>query len=92
MCMLRAVILFFMFCFFLWILPLGVFISPANEKMACDGQRAICLCSHAQSTVKGNSMEGFGLKTISGGHKEEASSGGGSGHPYLAAHLPAQDA
>jgi len=32
--------------FFIWILPLGVFITPEQEAQACNGQRAICLCSH----------------------------------------------
>lgn len=32
--------------FFIWILPLGAFIKPEHEKTACNGQRAICLCSH----------------------------------------------
>ncbi len=32
--------------FFLWLLPLGIFIKPAQEKIACGGKRAICLCSH----------------------------------------------
>ena len=40
--------------FFIWILPLGVFIKPENEKKACNGQRAICLCRHliAEKTVE----------------------------------------
>lgn len=32
--------------FFIWILPLGVFIKPSQEKKICGGQRAICMCSH----------------------------------------------
>ncbi|MCA9408094.1 MAG: hypothetical protein KC733_05355, partial [Candidatus Omnitrophica bacterium] len=32
--------------FFIWILPLGAFIKPNQEKKACHGRRAICLCSH----------------------------------------------
>jgi hypothetical protein len=32
--------------FILWILPLGIFIAPSKEKLFCDGQRAICMCSH----------------------------------------------
>jgi len=32
--------------FFAWLLPLGVFITPSQEKIACGGKRAICLCSH----------------------------------------------
>lgn len=32
--------------FLLWIIPLGVFIKPVNEKELCGGKRAICLCTH----------------------------------------------
>ena len=31
--------------FFLWIIPLGVFIKTSQEGKICGGQRAICLCS-----------------------------------------------
>lgn len=33
--------------FFIWIMPLGFLIRPAQEKAVCNGQRAICMCSHA---------------------------------------------
>jgi hypothetical protein len=32
------------FSFTLWIMPLGIFIKPSQQKLACDGQRAICMC------------------------------------------------
>lgn len=32
--------------FLVWILPLGTFIKPEKEKLACNGKRAICLCRH----------------------------------------------
>jgi len=38
--------------FLAWILPLGVFIAPSKEKMFCDGQRAICMCSHMAAKHK----------------------------------------
>jgi hypothetical protein len=77
--------------FFIWILPLGFFIKPYQEKVACGGQRAICLCSNMQAKVKSNPIEGFGLKANSSSNKETNASGGGTGHYYLAAHLPIQD-
>jgi hypothetical protein len=73
--------------FFIWILPLGIFIKPSQEKIACGGQRAICLCSHAQSKVKSNAMEAYGLKNNSNNNKESNASGGAAGHYYLAAYL-----
>ena len=44
--------------FFVWILPLGVFIRPEKEKETCDGQRAICLCTHliAHTTTNGKTL------------------------------------
>lgn len=33
-----------LFC--VWIIPLGAFIKPKDEKKACNGRRAICLCTH----------------------------------------------
>ncbi len=76
--------------FFIWILPLGIFIKPSQEKIACDGQRAICLCSHAKSKIKSSPIEGYGLKSNSNTSKESNASGG-AGHYYLAAHLPIQN-
>lgn len=63
--------------FFIWILPLGAFIRPDQEKKACNGQRGICLCSHAKARVKAS---GKILLTKSTGapHKEENGSGGGN--------------
>lgn len=29
-----------------WVLPLGAFFKPEQEKTACNGERAICLCTH----------------------------------------------
>ena len=40
----KIIILIFIISFILWILPLGFFIKPSQEKFACDGQRAICMC------------------------------------------------
>ena len=32
-------------CLFSWLLPLGAFIKPSQEKTACDGQRPFHMCS-----------------------------------------------
>jgi len=69
--------------FFIWILPLGVFIKPSQEKLACNGQRLICLCS-----LKGKMRQKNGGKILfqnaSGPHKEEGSPGGAS-HYFVSA-------
>jgi hypothetical protein len=43
----RWISLILLVVFFSWIVPIGVFIAPSKEKLLCDGQRAICLCSHS---------------------------------------------
>jgi len=42
----RSVAIISLLIFVVWILPLGVFIKPSAEKLACAGQRAICMCQH----------------------------------------------
>ena len=64
--------------FLLWLLPLGVFIVPSKEKSFCDGQRAICLCSH-HSALAPKADSGKVIVKINGGvPKEETSSFGAS--------------
>jgi len=69
-----------LFCFFVWILPLGTFIKPSDENKVCGGQRAICLCSHQPAVVTG---AGKASITKGGVQKEQAPSGGAN--EYLAA-------
>ncbi|MBP6343290.1 MAG: hypothetical protein KA403_05110 [Candidatus Omnitrophica bacterium] len=76
------------FLFFVWLIPMGIYIKASQEKTACGGQRAICLCSHQQAKVKGNPAEGYNFKNGSANNKESNASGGGAGHYFLAAHLP----
>ena len=71
--------------FSIWILPLGVFIQPSKEKLACDGQRAICLCSHLIAKSADN-LGQSSIKSFSSSHKEEGSSGS-AGHYFLTATL-----
>lgn len=87
----RSIVFLTAALFFIWILPLGFFIKPSQEKIACDGQRAICLCSTTQAKVKSNAVEGFGLKANSGTNKEANASGGGIAHYYLDTHLLVQN-
>ena len=75
----RLVTLLIVGLFFIWILPLGVFIKPSQEKIACDGQRAICLCHMqvAKAHSSGHSDKPM-LAHNNGSNKEAASSGGGA--------------
>jgi len=77
--------------FTLWLLPLGAFIKPAQEKIACGGQRAICLCSHAKAKVSGKAIEsGVGLKVGNSSGKEKESSGGAGHYLSRAAYMSAE--
>jgi len=63
--------------FILWIMPLGYFIKPSQEKLACDGQRAMCMCCMMKPKVSDKAMEaGINLKVASSSNKESSSGGG----------------
>ncbi|MCC6758311.1 MAG: hypothetical protein IT395_01625 [Candidatus Omnitrophica bacterium] len=80
--MLRLRNAFIATAFLLWILPLGVFIKPNDEKKVCGGQRAICLCSHlARSQGSGSKKFVFAHPP---GNEKEASPSGNSGHFFAA--------
>jgi hypothetical protein len=79
------------FLFFVWLIPMGIFIKAAQEKIACGGQRAICLCSHQQAKLKNNPAEGYSFQNNSANSKESNASGGGAGHFFLAVHLPVEN-
>ncbi len=68
--------------FFIWILPLGVFIKPEKAKKACNGQRAICLCSHliAKKMVKRGAK--ILVKNATSSNKE-ANGPGGASHYFI---------
>lgn len=69
--------------FMTWLVPLGFFIKPAQEKTACGGQRAICLCS-SNSKLKSAAAPAVTLKTVDSSSHSKENSGGGQ-HEYLAA-------
>jgi hypothetical protein len=72
--------------FILWILPLGSFIKPSQEKLACDGQRAMCMC-HVLILKSDKVMEpGLMIKAGSSANKENSS---GSGNNYFVSARPA---
>jgi hypothetical protein len=73
----RVLTIVLLAAFIFWILPLGFFIKPSQEKIACDGQRAICMChvmikSHASDK---NVSSGLSLKMTSSLNKENSSVG-----------------
>jgi len=71
---------FLLVSFILWVLPLGVFIKPSLQKLACDGQRAMCMCHAFIPKSVDKAMEpGMALKAGGAANKEN-SSGGGSNY------------
>jgi hypothetical protein len=68
--------------FFVWLLPLGIFIKPSQEKVACDGQRAMCMCSvHFAHKASSNPLEGI-TTANSNGSKEAPSNSGSAGNYF----------
>jgi hypothetical protein len=68
--------------FFIWLLPLGIFIKPSQEKVACDGQRAICMCSvHFAHKSPSNPLGGIATANPNA-NKEAPSNGGGAGNYF----------
>ncbi len=69
--------------FFIWLLPLGIFIKPSQEKVACDGQRAICMCCCHMFKKTSNVLGKVMLSCPTQGTSKEASSSGGSSNYFL---------
>ena len=70
--------------FSFWLIPLGSFIKPSQEKTACGGQRAVCCCSVMKSELNGKTMEPPAIQGSANNLKETNSPGGNAGHYYLA--------
>ena len=78
----RAVSSLLVIFFILWILPLGYFIKPSQEKTVCDGQRAMCMCSvHFAHKSPSNTLGGISTANPNG-NKEAPSNGGGAGNYF----------
>ena len=75
----KLLAVFILLAFTLWILPLGYFIKPSQQKLACDGQRAMCMCYMTGHRPSDKAMEaGISLKAGSSTNKESSSGGGGN--------------
>ena len=88
----RLIVSFLLAGFILWILPLGFFIKPSQQNLACDGQRAMCMCHIMIPKSLDKAMDaGINLKTASANN--ENSSGGGANYfvsskPVIVLHAP----
>jgi hypothetical protein len=68
-----------LFCFVLWLIPLGRFIDKAHESTACGGARAICLCCLHFQVPKPSPGK---MITANTGHHEQRAPGGSAGYEF----------
>jgi len=77
--MTRVLIFLLLLSFILWILPLGYFIKPCQQKLACDGERAMCMCHVMMVKSPDKAMEhGVGIKEGASTNKEGSSGSAGN--------------
>jgi hypothetical protein len=74
--------------FFIWIIPLGAFISSSQAKLVCNGKRAICCCG-MKAQAKSTPAVGFCFQNNPNSNNETNGSGG-AGEDYLAAQFSVQ--
>ena len=79
----RAVSSLLVIFFILWILPLGYFIKPSQEKVACDGQRAFCMCCCHIFKKTSNTAVKVVLSCPTQGTSKETSSSGGASNYFI---------
>ena len=72
---------FVLLCLFLWLLPLGAFIKPSQEKIACDGHRAFHMCSMMMGKIDPNPSPE--VKFSSGGEQRTAKSSAAGGDDFI---------
>lgn len=72
--------------FILWVLPLGYFIKPSQQKIACDGQRAMCMCYCMMGHKPSDKAMEAGIIFKAGSPNKENSSGGSN---YFVSSKPA---
>lgn len=67
----------------LWLMPLGYFIKPSQEKTACDGQRPFHMCSMMKSSGSGIQFTGKLTVQPNAGDVKTAKSSSASGDDFL---------
>lgn len=73
-------------CFSAWLLPLGNFIKPSQEKTACGGDRAFHMCSMmAPAQIDDNSSAGKVSFTSASGVEKTQKSPASAGNDLFAA-------
>ena len=75
---------------FLWVLPLGAFIQPSQEKMACGGNRAFHMCSCATDGAQAKKDPGpqkISFTSASGMEKTNKADMSSGGNDFLSADM-----
>lgn len=52
----RWIALLVLIIFVTWIIPLGAFVTAAQEKKICNGRRAVCLCTNYAAKKAANDL------------------------------------
>ncbi len=73
--------------FFLWLLPLGFFIKSSQEKIVCNGQRAICMCHMVLIKTHSTLLAGELFKAATAHQHERGPSVGGVSTVFTVAQL-----
>jgi len=76
----KFISLFSAFTIFLWIMPLGAFIKPSEEKVTCGGNRAFHMCTmEISQPQKDPSPQKISFTSASSGIDKTNKSASGSG-------------
>jgi len=63
---------------FLWLLPLGAFIKPSQERIACDGKRPFHMCQMMAGKAERPTTSKIAISNNSStGHEAKSSASGG---------------
>ncbi len=70
---------------FLWVLPLGNFIKPTQEKSACGGGRAMHMCTMGMGKVQAPTSDASKISFTNPGSVEKTNkpSGGSAGNDFI---------
>ena len=83
--MFRTITFFTTVCLLLWIMPLGAFIRPGQEKTACGGKRAFHMCSMKMGKAgPQESSQKISFTSASSFGDQSKSSAGTSGDDFVA--------
>ncbi len=73
----KRILISILVCIFsLWLMPLTAFVKPSQDKLICDGQRAICLCRHQGGEGKIKPQQQMAAFQSSSTETQKESSGG----------------